>query len=1048
MLGILVFYYCLGNYLIAFWENVSMFAWIWLLLVIALQLVALVLIFLWQPPRMMATVILAVVVLVTGFLTPWSLLLGIPLLVAALVIAIDTLRQNWIIKPAYHHLSTAMPPMSDTEKEALDAGSSWWEKELFMGKPDWQTFANYPYPTLTAQEQAFLDNEVNTLCAMVDEWQINQNKGLSDDAWQYIKSQGFLGLIIPKEYGGLAFSAYAQSRVMSKIASRSVTTAVTCMVPNSLGPGELLMKYGTDEQKNRWLPGLAKGKEIPCFGLTGPEAGSDAGAIPDTGVVGFGEYQGKQVLGLTMNFSKRWITLAPIATVVGLAFKLYDPDGLLPKYCAKELGIDADGIDTDDIHHTDKAHKVDYGITCALIPADHEGVVIGGRHSPSGSPFMNGTVTGSHVFIPLDFIIGGVKNAGKGWRMLMECLGVGRGISLPALSTANAEMVYLTTGAFAKVREQFKVCVGEFEGVQEVSSDIAANAYLLEAFRHLVTCGLDQGGTPSVMTAMAKYHATETMRVSTNHAMDIVGGRGIQQGPRNFLANIYQSIPVAITVEGANILTRSLMIFGQGAMRCHPYLYDELQLLQTKPTDKILADFDKLLTQHLSYSANRAATAFVAGLFGGANDSPPFADHFSKPYYRHINRLSAVFATTADMALGILAGDLKRKEMLSGRLADIHSQLFMMTAVLQFYAHGSQSQSEQQHAKLALDNALYAIQEACFDLFANFPNRLPATLVKLLTFPLGRSFAKPTDEQRRQLGSLWLTDADDNPFRQQLKTMVYYQTDADDVTGRLENAYQKLLAIEPLWKRFKKAESKGQFTGISFEDHVVAAVQTGFISEEESEALIDYNGLRFDSLLTDVFDETLTQVQYRHNPHSPENAINNLTAYMKRTMGNLQATTSPQITDPNSPVLDVHDGTSMASNQPPSQPPSQPMPQAPQAQPPIQTQQALLHSQQTTSASFDHSLTSNNDDNDGNDNHHINHNDLGNTTVVLTDDPSLTDYAHQIIDEPAIDEPTIDEPKSSQDNEHINSPLSEREMDAVDILNMRMRQRRNKRSQD
>ena len=480
------------------------------ILAVIIQLAVVLAIFLLSLSRVTGSIVALITVIVTAIISPWSLILGIPMALLCLVLLVAPLRQSLITKPVYKALGGAMPSMSDTEREALDAGTSWWEKELFMGAPNWDTFANYPYPQLSEEEQSFIDNEVETLCAMLDEWQIqHKDKDLSPEAWQFIKSNGFLGLIIPKEFGGLEFSSYAQSRVMSKIASRSPTAAVTCMVPNSLGPGELLMHYGTDEQKQRWLPGLAKGDEVPCFGLTGPEAGSDAGAIPDTGVVCYGMHEGEQVLGLRMNFSKRWITLAPVATVVGLAFKMHDPEGLLGN-----------------------PQKTDYGITCALVPANHEGVVTGPRHNPIGSPFMNGTVDGKDVFIPLDYIIGGVENAGRGWRMLMECLGVGRGISLPALSTSASEMTYLSVGAFAKVREQFKISVGKFEGVQDASSRMASNTYMLEAFRHLVTCGLNQGGTPSVMTAMAKYYATETMRSVVNDGMDVVGGRAVQMGPR------------------------------------------------------------------------------------------------------------------------------------------------------------------------------------------------------------------------------------------------------------------------------------------------------------------------------------------------------------------------------------------------------------------------------------------------------------------------------------------------------------------------------------
>lgn len=827
------------------------------ILAVIIQLAVVLAIFLLSLSRVTGSIVAIITVVVTAIISPWSLILGLPMALLCLVLLITPIRQALITKPVYNALGGAMPSMSDTEREALDAGTSWWEKELFMGAPNWETFASYPYPTLSAEEQRFIDNEVEELCAMLDEWKIqHEEKELSPKAWKFIKDNGFLGLIIPKEYGGLAFTSYAQSRVMSKIASRSPTAAVSSMVPNSLGPGELLMHYGTEAQKQRWLPGLAIGEEVPCFGLTGPEAGSDAGAIPDTGVVCYGDHDGEYVLGLRMNFSKRWITLAPIATVVGLAFKMYDPEGLLGD-----------------------ANKTDYGITCALVPANHDGVIIGPRHHPSGSPFMNGTVDGNDVFIPLEYIIGGVENAGRGWRMLMECLGVGRGISLPALSTSASEMSYLSVGAFAKVREQFKISVGKFEGVQDATSRIASRTYMLEAFRHLVTGGLNQGGTPSVMTAMAKYYATETMREVINDGMDVVGGRAIQMGPRNFLATLYQAIPVSITVEGANILTRSLMIFGQGAMRCHPYLFDELQLLQSEDKDGATKKFDTLFFKHLGYTFNRGSKAFIAGYIGGSNDAPSFADAFTRPYYKHVNRLSASFALTADMALGLLAGDLKRKEMLSGRLSDIHSHLFIITAILQFYEHGSQSDAERLHAEVALKNSLYTIQEAFVAFFDNFPNRMAAHIVSFVTFPSGRIFTPASDELKRQLGDTFMDDFAANPFRDYLKTMVYYNTEPDDVTGRMENAYQTLLEVEPLWQKFKKSEHKGSFEGLTFEDHVVNASQNGDITEEEAEQLIRYNALRFDSLLTDVFDEHLLHVQERANPHSLENAVHKLTDY-------------------------------------------------------------------------------------------------------------------------------------------------------------------------
>ena len=810
-------------------------------LAILIQFLTLWAVFYFSFSRKMGSITIIFITLFTAFITPWSLILGIPLVLISLILIIDPLRMFFITQPAYKILANSMPSMSTTEREALDAGTSWWEKELFMGAPDWSKFDTYPYPELSEQEQSFIDNEVEQLCAMLDEWDIHTNQDLSPETWQFIKDKGFLGLIIPKTYGGREFSAFAQSRIMSKVASRSLTAAVSCMVPNSLGPGELLLNYGTDEQKNRYLPGLAKGTEIPCFGLTGPEAGSDAGAIPDTGIVCYGEFEGKNVLGLNMNFSKRWITLAPIATVVGLAFKLHDPEGLL-------------GDST----------KSDYGITCALIPASHEGVIVGPRHHPGGSPFMNGTVEGKDVFIPIDWIIGGAENAGKGWRMLMECLAVGRGISLPALSTAAGEMTYLTVGAFAKIRQQFSISVGKFTGVQEATSEIASDTYMLEAFRYLVTCGLNQGGKPAVMTAMAKYYATETMRKLVNHGMDVVGGRAIQQGPRNFLALLYQAIPISITVEGANILTRSLMIFGQGSMRCHPYLFEELQLLQMDDKKTALKEMNTILYQHLGYTFNRTARALAYGFTGGSNHAPNSVDDFTAPYYKIINRFSTNFALTADMCLGLLAGEIKRKEMLSGRLADIHSYMFIATSILKFYEHGEHTQAEQSHAQLALEKILFQAQEAFIGLFDNFPYPLAASLVKFICFPFGRPIVQPSDKLKQQVGDLIM---EDNAFRNLLKQHVYYNTNPQDVTGRMECAFQSLLQIKDLWDKFKKSESKDLFKGLTFEEHIHDAIQINFITQAEANRLLEYNAIRYDSMLTDIFNEHLSEVLPLENHH-------------------------------------------------------------------------------------------------------------------------------------------------------------------------------------
>ena len=777
-------------------------------------------------PLPAASAIVVVAWLVLGVLSPamWSLWLVIPLAAVLLILNVPALRRPILTKPVFEILKKSMPTMSVTEREALEAGTTWWEKDIFSGKPDWNQFAQIGLPQLTAEEQSFLDNEVTELCALLDEWDIHHNrKDLSPEAWQYLKDKGFLGLIIPKEFGGRDFSPYAQSRVMSKIASRSITAAVTAMVPNSLGPGELLMKYGTDEQKHRWLPGLARGEEIPCFGLTGPEAGSDAGSIPDVGIVCKGEFEGKEVIGLRLTFNKRWITLAPVATVVGLAFKLVDPDGLLGDPGKKE-----------------------YGITCALLPANHPGIEIGQRHNP-GSPFMNGPVIGNDVFIPVEWIIGGAPMAGKGWRMLIECLGAGRGVSLPALATASGEMSYRMVGAFARIRRQFNMEVGKFEGVQEATADIAGGAYTLEAMRHLVTKGLESGA-PAVMTAMAKYHATEIMRRLINHSMDVVAGRAIQLGPRNFLAFPYQSIPVAITVEGANILTRSLMIFGQGAMRCHPYLFEEMQAMQADD----LEAFDRLFIHHLGHVFSNLVRTKVLGITRGHfSEAPANADNFSTRWYQRINILSASLAVTSDFALAILGGNLKRRELLSARLGDVHSHLFIACAILKYHSAHVRTSEEDIHAEYAITSALYKAQEALMDFYENFPVRIVAGALKLATFSTGRIVAKPSDELTRQMGDLIM---EDNAVRKHLGTFIYHNLEPDDATGRVESTYQMLLSLGPLWNTFARAQSSGKLAGATLEERLQDAASKNIIQQDDVARLLEYDARRFDCLLTDAFD--------------------------------------------------------------------------------------------------------------------------------------------------------------------------------------------------
>lgn len=778
-----------------------------------------------------ASSIIIVAWLVLGAITPAMLSpwLVVPLVAILLVLNVGPIRRAILTKSVFKMLKRTMPAMSVTEREALEAGTTWWEKELFSGRPDWNEFAQISLPQLTAEEQAFLDNEVEELCGLLDEWDIQNNrKDLSPEAWQYLKDKNFFGLIIPKEYGGRDFSPYAQSRVMSKIASKSGTAAVTAMVPNSLGPGELLVKYGTEEQRQRWLPGLANGTEIPCFGLTGPEAGSDAGSIPDTGIVCKGMHEGQEVIGLKLTFNKRWITLAPVATVVGLAFKLYDPEGLLGD-----------------------ASKKEYGITCALIPAKHPGVEIGLRHNP-GSPFMNGPIFGKDVFIPIDWIIGGAPMAGKGWRMLIECLGAGRGVSLPSLSTASCEMNYRLVGAYARVRRQFNMEVGKFEGVQEATADIAASGYALEAMRQFVTKGLESGA-PSVMTAMAKYHATELMRKSVEHSMDVVGGRAIQKGPRNFLVASYHSVPVAITVEGANILTRSLMIFGQGAMRCHPYLFEEMQAMQMEDQGAGLKKFDQLFTAHLGHIfSNLMRTKLFGFLCGSFSAVPVNADDFSKPWYQKINLMSATLASMSDIALGVLGGNLKRREMLSARLGDIHSQLLIACSILKFHSAHPRTRAEDAHAEYALARALYTAQEALKDFANNFPVKFLAKLIKFLAMPYGNLVQKPSDDLARELGDLIM---EENPVRQMLEQYLHVSKDPEDASGRVETTFQLLLSLGPVWHNFSKAKSAGKLQGATIEEQAQDAAAKNIIQPHDVARVIEYDTRRFDCLQTDAFEK-------------------------------------------------------------------------------------------------------------------------------------------------------------------------------------------------
>lgn len=801
-----------------------------------LVLAALLTIFYQELPLLLGSVVFAVVWLIAGVVAPWLWhpLALLPMLGVLVVINNPTWRVRFLSRPVFRLLAKAMPGISDTERQVLESGATWWEQDLFTGKPDWQRFSAIDPPHLSDEERQFLDNEVVELCEIVDDWEIHDLQDLPERVWQFLKEKGFFGLIIPREYGGKDFGPYAQSLINSKIASRSMTAAVTAMVPNSLGPGELLNKYGTDEQKQRWLPRLARGEEIPCFALTGPEAGSDAGSLPDTGIVCRGEYEGEEVLGIRLNFAKRWITLAPVATVIGLAFKLYDPDGLL-------------------------GDKEEIGITCALVPARLPGVEIGRRHNP-GPPFMNGPVNGRDVFVPLDAIIGGLDGAGQGWRMLVECLGAGRGISLPSLATASGEMSYRLLGAFTRIRRQFNLPVGRFEGVQEATAEVAGMAYTLEAMRMMVTRALEEC-EPGVVTAMAKYHCTEMMRDVVNHSMDVLGGRGIQLGPRNRIAQAYRALPIAITVEGANILVRSMMIFGQGAFRCHPYLYEEIKTIQGGDSAESHEAFDRLFMAHLAYTGNRASRALVLGLTGGRfGELPEEADGFTRRWYQRLGRFSAVLATSADVAFITLGGALKRREILSARLGDVHSQLFIASAVLKYYAAQPHDAANRAHAEYALQRCFFKAYQALEGFYDNLPGPGVGRVLKRLFFPWGAPVRAPSDEQIRTLGDMIM---ETSSVRDAFGEHLYIKRDPTDAVGRIELTYEKLLSVEKDYEAFLKAEARGKLTGKTIAERVADAARQGLIPEAQVSEILAYDEMRYDCLLTDAFDKSLKKVDVR-----------------------------------------------------------------------------------------------------------------------------------------------------------------------------------------
>ena len=760
--------------------------------------------------------------------------------VAALFAALSVvlpLRRAVVTGPLFGVFKRVLPQVSQTEQEALDAGSVWWDADLFTGNPDWKKLLAYPAAKLTAEEQAFVDGPVEELCGMLDEWDINHERmDLSPQTWKFIRDKGFLGIIIPKSFGGLGFSAFAHSEIVTKISTRSGAAAVTVMVPNSLGPAELLIHYGTEEQKNHYLPRLAKGQEIPCFALTNPDAGSDAASIPDFGIVCMGMHDGREVLGIRLTWEKRYITLAPVATLLGLAFKLHDPEGLL-------------------------GGGEDLGITLALVPTTHPGVITGRRHDPLGCAFMNGPTTGKDVFVPIDWVIGGQAQVGNGWRMLMECLAAGRSISLPSMSMAAGKIGTRVTGAYARIRSQFKTPIGKFEGIEEPLARIGGSTYVMDAMRRLTMAALDMGEKPSVISAICKYHMTERMRSVLNDAMDVHGGKGICMGPNNYLGRAYQTAPIAITVEGANILTRSLIIFGQGAIRCHPWVLKEIR---SAAADDLVA-FDAALWGHVSFTVSNAARALWLGLTGGKGIPVPGSPRTAR-YQQILTPYKSAYELLADMSIFVIGGSLKRKEMLSARLGDILSHLYMMSATVKRFHDDGCPEEDVPLLTWAMYDSSFKLQVAMDGVLANFPNRAIAWMLRRLAFPKGLTLTAPHDKWASRVARLLI---EPGPVRDRLTAGIYLPRREDDVIGRLEFAMEAVIKAEPIEARVRAAQKEGRLAQRTLAERRDAAVKGGIITPAEFEHLVRTDRLKREVIMVDDFPNDLSRQSTQENARWP-----------------------------------------------------------------------------------------------------------------------------------------------------------------------------------
>ncbi len=793
-----------------------------LILSIVITLLGIGILFYHQIPLSKSSLLLFGWTCFLSLLSIWSGWMFVFALMVLLPLNSKGIRQKKISRTAMEKFRQVLPAMSVTEKEAIQAGTTWWEGDLFSGRPDWKKLHHYAQPQLTQEEQAFLDGPVAQACALAADFQItHQLADLPPELWALLRKHRFFAMIIKKEYGGLEFSAYAQSLVLQKLSAISGVLSITVGVPNSLGPGELLQHYGTDQQKQYYLPRLACGEAIPCFALTSPEAGSDAGSIPDKGVICRGQWQGQEIIGMRLTWNKRYITLAPIATVLGLAFKLYDPEKLLSENTAP-------------------------GITCALIPVNTPGVKIGRRHFPLNIPFQNGPTQGENVFVPLDYIIGGASMAGQGWRMLVECLSTGRGITLPSNATGSLKGIALTIGAYAHIRRQFRMPIGSMEGIEEPLARIAGNAYVLDAAASLITYGIVQGEKPAVLSAIVKYHCTHRAQRCIIDAMDIAGGKGIMLGNSNFLARAYQGAPIAVTVEGANILTRSMIIFGQGAIRCHPYLLTEMNAVASDN----LVNFDKALFSHLGHTMGNLVRSLWLGISRGYTSQSPVQDE-TRRHYQHLNRLSANLALLADVSLAVLGGKLKRHERLSARLGDVLSQLYLASATLKRYQDEGAHKEDLILVHWGVNDAIYQAEEAISELLNNFPQPVIAACLKAIIFPMGRHSKKSSDKLDRQLAVLLQNP---NPSRSRLGRGLHLEPDTFNMAGQAEQALRLIIEAEKIVDHVSATQQR-PINFVRLDKLAENALQQQWINEEQAQILKHAEQSRMAMINVDDFDE-------------------------------------------------------------------------------------------------------------------------------------------------------------------------------------------------